>query len=79
MFRLRESELPVPRTSQAEALRGCLMLGLVNYIYYLRARTEERHLSRDPTYVAYALWMNEHGILKWLGRVAPILRYAPPK
>src|SRR5262249_51508125 len=34
----------------AEALRGCLMLGLVNYIYYLRARTEERHLSRDPTY-----------------------------
>jgi protein-S-isoprenylcysteine O-methyltransferase Ste14 len=60
-----------------DAIRGCLMLGLVNYIYYLRARTEERHLSRDPTYVAYAVWMNDHGALRWLGRIAPGLRYAP--
>jgi protein-S-isoprenylcysteine O-methyltransferase Ste14 len=63
----------------AGAARGCLMLGLLNCIYFLRARTEERHLSRDPTYVAYALWMNDNGALKWLGRLAPILRYAPPR
>ena len=43
--------------------------------YYFKSRQE---LLRDPAYVAYALWINEHGLLAWLGRVAPILRYAPP-
>jgi len=50
----------------------------VNLVYYARARTEERHLSRDPTYVAYALWMNEHGLLRQLGRAIPVLRYRAP-
>ncbi|HTC44592.1 MAG TPA: isoprenylcysteine carboxylmethyltransferase family protein [Steroidobacteraceae bacterium] len=57
------------------ALRHCLLLLLLNGIYFLRARTEERHLSRDPTYVAYALWMNDHGALRFLGRAFPWLRY----
>lgn len=62
-----------------EALRNCCLLGLLNLIYYLRARTEENHLSlRDPDYVAYALWMNEHGALAWLGKLLPFLRYKPP-
>ncbi len=30
------------------ALRNCMLLALLNLIYYARARTEERHLSRDP-------------------------------
>ncbi|HZT19624.1 MAG TPA: isoprenylcysteine carboxylmethyltransferase family protein [Dongiaceae bacterium] len=60
------------------AVRACLMLAAYNFIYFMRARTEERHLSRDPTYVAYALWINEHGILAWLGRLIPFLRYKPP-
>jgi protein-S-isoprenylcysteine O-methyltransferase Ste14 len=59
------------------SVKRCLMLLVVNFIYFLRARTEERHLSRDPTYVAYALWMNEHGMLKFLNRI-PGLRYVPP-
>jgi protein-S-isoprenylcysteine O-methyltransferase Ste14 len=59
-------------------LRHCVMLACVNTIYFLRARTEERHLSRDPTYVAYALWMNDHGALRFLGRWFPSLRYVPP-
>jgi protein-S-isoprenylcysteine O-methyltransferase Ste14 len=61
------------------ALRNCCLLGLVNLVYYARARTEERHLSRDPTYVAYALWINEHGLLRQLGRAIPILRYRAPR
>jgi protein-S-isoprenylcysteine O-methyltransferase Ste14 len=61
-----------------ETVRHCVLLGCVNMIYFLRARTEERHLSRDPTYVAYALWMNEHGLLAFLGRWFPLLRYKPP-
>ena len=35
-------------------LRRCLLLGLLNLIYYFRAKTEERHLSLDPVYQRYA-------------------------
>jgi hypothetical protein len=63
----------------AAAARHCILLLLLNGVYLLRARTEERHLSRDPTYVAYAEWINEHGLLAGLGRALPWLRYrAPP-
>ncbi|MDP9002430.1 MAG: isoprenylcysteine carboxyl methyltransferase [Myxococcota bacterium] len=60
------------------AIQRCLALGCLNFIYFMRARTEERHLSWDPTYVAYALWVNEHGTLAFLGRWLPILKYKPP-
>jgi protein-S-isoprenylcysteine O-methyltransferase Ste14 len=60
------------------AVRQCLLLLLLNAVYYLRARTEERHLSRDPVYVAYAEWINEHGLLAGLGRALPWLRYRAP-
>jgi protein-S-isoprenylcysteine O-methyltransferase Ste14 len=56
------------------AVKRCLGLAMMNFIYFMRARTEERHLSRDPTYVQYALWMNQHGVLRLLNRV-PLLRY----
>ena len=68
----------VSTTGPADALRACLMLLLLSLIYYLRARTEERHLSRDPVYVAYALWMNEHGLLRCVGHAIPALRYRAP-
>jgi len=64
--------------SPQEALRHSLMLLCINAIYFLRARTEERHLSRDPRYVAYALWINEHGAFRALGRWLPFLRYRAP-
>lgn len=74
--------ISVPFVSEqgwSAALRNCLLLGLLNLIYYARARTEERHLSRDPTYVAYALWIERHGLLAGLARVLPFIRYrAPP-
>jgi protein-S-isoprenylcysteine O-methyltransferase Ste14 len=69
----------VPSPSIAAAAQHCALLLLLNGVYLLRARTEERHLSRDPQYVAYALWMNEHGALKGLARWLPVLKYrAPP-
>ncbi len=49
--------------SLVEALRSCLLLALVNMVYYLRAVTEERHLSRDPIYREYRDWINRHGLL----------------
>jgi protein-S-isoprenylcysteine O-methyltransferase Ste14 len=68
----------VPFLSEAgpvEALRACLLLGLINVIYFLRARTEERHLADDPDYVAYASAMNERSIFRRLGRLFPLLRF----
>jgi protein-S-isoprenylcysteine O-methyltransferase Ste14 len=62
-----------------ESFRNCLLLGLNSLIYFLRARTEERHLSQDPDYVAYALWIEQHGLLRGLGRAFPFLRYRPPQ
>jgi protein-S-isoprenylcysteine O-methyltransferase Ste14 len=71
----------VPNEGAALALKHSLLLLCVNFIYYMRAKTEERHLSRDPVYVEYALWMNEHGWLRFLNRI-PIAKhlfvYKPP-
>lgn len=60
------------------AARQVLMMVGINFVYWMRARTEERHLSRDPVYVAYALWMEEHGIFRLVGRLIPAIRYRPP-
>jgi protein-S-isoprenylcysteine O-methyltransferase Ste14 len=67
----------IPNHGWVSALKSSLALGGVSAIYFLRARTEERHLSRDPTYVAYAQWMNEHGVLRFLNRL-PFFRYKAP-
>lgn len=54
------------------ALQQCLLLTGLCLIYFLRARTEERHLSHYPEYIAYAEWMNQHSIFRWI----PFLRYS---
>ncbi|HEY8569829.1 isoprenylcysteine carboxylmethyltransferase family protein [Microbulbifer sp.] len=61
--------------SVPEALRHSLLLLLVNFIYFMRARTEERHLSWDPTYVAYANYIGERGLFAFVGRWFPVLRF----
>ena len=63
----------------AEAVRQCLLLAGVNLIYYFRAITEERHLSRYPEYVAYALAMNEKSIFAPVARLLPFLKYRAPE
>jgi protein-S-isoprenylcysteine O-methyltransferase Ste14 len=60
-------------SSAGEAVRHSLLLLLLNIVYILRAKTEERHLSRDPDYVSYANWMEERGLFRWI-RSTPILR-----
>jgi hypothetical protein len=57
------------------AIRHCLLLLGVNAIYFARAWTEERHLARDPAYLAYALWMERHGCLRFLARLVPALSF----
>jgi hypothetical protein len=41
-----------------------VLLAIVSAIYFWRARTEERHLSADPDYRAYAGWMARHGPIR---------------
>jgi protein-S-isoprenylcysteine O-methyltransferase Ste14 len=70
--------VPWATRTPLEALRHCLLLLLWNGMYFVRARTEERHLSRDPAYVAYAEWMNDNGLLRIFGKI-PWFRYRAPK
>ena len=62
--------ISIPFISSAgvgDAIANCLALAGVNGIYWLRARTEERHLMHDETYRRYAAWIAEHGLLaRWL-------------
>jgi protein-S-isoprenylcysteine O-methyltransferase Ste14 len=58
--------------SLAQSLRCCLLLCMLNGIYYLRAKTEERHLSLDPVYRQYALFIEHHGLLRGIDRI-PLL------
>ncbi|HLW92276.1 MAG TPA: isoprenylcysteine carboxylmethyltransferase family protein [Roseiarcus sp.] len=54
--------LPFLSGGLAQALRHALLLLLLNGVYFLRAWTEERHLSTDPTYRAYAQWIAKNGL-----------------
>ena len=57
-------------------LRNTLLFGGVCLIYYLRAIAEERMLSVDSDYVAYATHLDQHGWLAFLGRRIPVLTFA---
>jgi isoprenylcysteine carboxyl methyltransferase (ICMT) family protein YpbQ len=52
----------IPTAGISEAIRTCLLLLLVNGLYYVRARTEENHLRSDPDYVAYESWMAQNSL-----------------
>ena len=67
-------------TGLTETIRRCLLLLMLNCIYYLRAKTEERHLALDPVYCMYAQWIEQHGLLRWLERlplVSVLARWRP--
>ncbi len=52
------------------AVRHSAMLLLFNGVYVLRAITEERHLSQDPQYRAYAAHIARYGLWARLKRLA---------
>jgi protein-S-isoprenylcysteine O-methyltransferase Ste14 len=57
--------------SAVEAVRNCVFLGIVNAIYFWRAKTEEAHLlAEDPKYREYHAWMEQHGLI-----TAPLSRF----
>ncbi len=52
-----------------DMVRNTVILAMVSGVYYWRARTEERHLSADPAYRAYAAWMDRNAPLPKLIRL----------
>lgn len=54
--------------SSTDAVRNSLLLGLVNLIYYMRAKAEEKHLMADPDYALYSAWIAEHGVIPRIRR-----------
>ena len=66
--------------SVLSSLRCCALLLLLNGVYYLRAKTEERHLGLDPVYREYCDWIDRHGLLRGLERlplVGALARWRP--
>lgn len=61
----------------AGIIRSICLLVLMNTVYFLRAKTEERHLSRYPEYREYAAYIEEHGMYTCLGRWMPWLKFKP--
>lgn len=61
-----------------DAITNCTLLLGVNLIYYIRAKTEENHLSRYPEYVEYALMMNERSMFAPITKFLPFLKYQAP-
>lgn len=61
--------------SYVDVIRNCFFLGVVNGIYYWRARTEEAHLlAEDPKYREYYDWMEENGLIT--ARLVKLKRWA---
>lgn len=63
-------------STRLECLRLTILFACVCAIYAGRAWVEERLLSTDPDYVAYALWMDEHGMFSRFGKQFPPLTFA---
>lgn len=58
--------VPFLSVDWTSALRNCLALLGVNYIYYRRAQYEERCLSKDPEYLNYMAYIEDNGIISRL-------------
>ncbi|MBL8013682.1 MAG: hypothetical protein JNN05_07520 [Candidatus Omnitrophica bacterium] len=56
-----------------------LSMTVVSLVYYVRAKTEENHLSNYPEYVQYANWINDHGLFAGVGKLFPALQYSYEK
>lgn len=47
-------------------VKACICLLLTNLIYFIRAKTEERHLTKDAAYNEYSRWVKRNGLLAQL-------------
>ncbi len=50
----------INQLSSSQALLNCLLLAVISLIYFVRAKTEEAHLSEDPAYLDYLNWFKSN-------------------
>jgi len=63
-------QIPFITTSFTVGLKHSIVLCIVNYVYYLRAKYEEKTMSDlDDSYREYADYIREHGIFAKIGRL----------
>lgn len=55
-----------------DILRNLLALSGVSLIYYLRAKTEERHLMQFDEYVQYCKWIDKNGLYAKIKKIIKI-------
>lgn len=55
-----------------DLLRNLLALSCISFIYYLRAKTEERHLNKFEEYVQYSKWIDENGLYARIKKIIKI-------
>ena len=53
----------ISTTTPLDAWQNVLLILVTNLVYYLRAKTEERHLRADPVYRQYEAWIAQNGII----------------
>lgn len=53
----------MPGQDIAVLIISCLGLLVVNFVYFLRAKSEERHLKQYRKYREYSEWLSQHGVL----------------
>lgn len=70
--------VPFLVNSGGMAIKCSILLFCLNIVYFIRAKTEERHLSHYPEYVAYALAMNNKSLFRWCAKLIPYLKYSAP-
>jgi len=61
-------DIPFIAVSWPLAIKNSLALLGINFIYYQRAKYEERCLSADPVYRDYAAYIDENGMFSFLNR-----------
>ncbi len=59
-----------------DCLRQTLSYVGVCVVFGARAWAEERILAEDPVYVAYALWVEQHGLFSPVTRFIPLLQFS---
>lgn len=57
------------------SVQSAILFLLVCAIYVGRALSEERLLATDPDYVKYALYMDDHSIFAFVGKLFPIMTF----
>lgn len=64
----------VAHSTWYDCVRACIALGGLNAVYFIRAKTEERHLLDDPAYAKYCRWIDRYGIVAQLRSIIGIPR-----